>query len=121
MTDSKEFGRRRPAANASAPAEQPRTEAAGEGETGWADIIASPLIGQLAGVVGGVLIVAELIGLYVSGMKSMGRELARSWDNKAIQQDRTNAEPDFLELSQRPCNIRSFNAEFRRVQKELGC
>ena len=85
---------------------------------GLAEFLFSPLMGQLAGITAGVLIVVAVIGGYVATMKSAGKALDDQWAKKTIGPVDL-AEPDFPRTD--ACQIRSLNAKFREVQRELGC
>ena len=86
-----------------------------------AEVLFSPLMGQLAGIVAGVLIVFALIGGYVATMKSAGKALDDQWAKQTIGPANPVdlAEPDFGRTD--VCQIRSLNPKFREVQRELGC
>jgi len=86
-----------------------------------AEFLFSPLMGQLAGIVAGVLIVVGVIGGYVATMKSAGRALDDQWAKQTIGPANpvNAAEPDFGRMDM--CQTRSLNPKFREVQRELGC
>ena len=117
---SNEFGRRGAAQQASAPAVAPRTAKDQQDETVVDTILSSPLIGQLAGIVGGVVIIALMITLYVTTMKGMGRALSQSWERKTITPMIVEPDPA-APFGRGPCDVHSFNSEFRKLQRDLGC
>jgi len=117
-----EFGRRRPPEK---PAYKPAVETTGETpqqeeESRLAEVLFSPLVGKIAGVVGVVAAGFVLYGAYVSNMKGMGRALNASWERKSVIQ-LEEGEPDLAKLSNRPCEVRSLSPSFREVQRQLGC
>jgi hypothetical protein len=120
-----EFGRRRPAQKAGPASASPSASSAAKGEAeegGFIDtLFSSPLTGQLAGILGGVVIVALVITMYVTTMKGMGRALNDSWEKKATITPMIGEPDPSAPFARGPCSVNSFNAEFRRVQKELGC
>ncbi len=92
----------------------------------FGEIVRSPLMVQLGGILCGVLLLLSFVGVYVGIMKGAGRALEASWNKKTIGpvesvEQQIDADPDFAELSRRPCDVRSLNPEFRRLQRELGC
>jgi len=115
-----EFGRRRPPANGPAVTKQAASPAEPKPRVDVVEVLHSPLMGQLAGIVGGVLIVALMIAMYVTTMKGMGRALNDSWEKKATSPVLAEPDPEAT-FGRGPCSVHSFNSEFRKVQRELGC
>jgi hypothetical protein len=121
------FGRRGAAPATNSKAEAPKGTPAPSGQPlTFGEIIRSPLMVQLGGMLCGVLLLLSFIGIYVGIMKGAGRALEASWNRKTIGpvervEPQIDPDPDLAELSRRPCNVRSFNPEFQRLQRELGC
>jgi hypothetical protein len=92
----------------------------------FGEVIRSPLMMQLGGMLCGVLLLLSFVGIYVGMMKGAGRALDASWKQKTIapvdvSDPRMEFGSDFEKLSRGPCEVRSLNAKFRELQKELGC
>jgi hypothetical protein len=121
------FGRRGAAAAKSAKADAPApAPAPSDQPLTFGEVVRSPLMLQLGGILCGVLLLLSFLGIYVGIMKGAGRALDASWNQKTSGpvgriEPRMDPDPDFAELTRRPCNIQSLNAEFRRLQRELGC
>jgi hypothetical protein len=115
-----EFGRRRPPANGPAATKQAASPAGPKPRVDIVEVLSSPLMGQLAGIVGGVLIVVLMIAMYVTTMKGMGRALNDSWEKKATSPVLAEPDPEAA-FARGPCSVQSFNSEFRKLQRELGC
>ena len=121
------FGRRGAAPATGSKAATPTgTPASGGQPLTFGEIVRSPLMAQLGGILCGVLLLLSFVGIYVGIMKGAGRALDASWNNKTIDpvervEQRIDPDPDLAELSRRPCNVQSLNPQFRRLQSELGC
>ena len=122
MTNSNEFGRRKAAQKTAPASAAPAVPGAkDEPEGGLVDtLFSSPLVGQLAGIVGGVMVVCLLVTIYVTGMKGMGRALNASWEKKATSTVLEEPDPAAA-FGRGPCTVQSASAEFRKLQRELGC
>ena len=127
-----EFGRRKPAAKTQASAKTPVATTVGEKQGGAAELIFSSMFGPLGGVILGCIVVCIIASFYISNMRGMGRSLDESWSKKTIGpvEDSWSRKsigpfesdaPDLAEPSRRPCDVRSLNPEFRKLQRELGC
>lgn len=122
MTNGNEFGRRRTAQKAAPVSAAPTAPGVKDEPDGSVvdTLFTSPLVGQLAGIIGGVVIVCLLITLYVTGMKGMGRALNASWEKKATSIVLDEPDPAAT-FGRGPCNVQSGSAEFRKLQREFGC
>ena len=115
-----QFGRRGAAQNDNAA----KAPSGSEPDLTFAEVVQSPLVRQLGGIFIGVLLLFSVVAIYVGVMKGAGRALDASWASKTTgPAESIVLEPprDFDQLSRRPCEVRSFNAKFRELQRELGC
>jgi hypothetical protein len=123
-----EFGRRGagPGNISPTPTTGGETQAGSEQPLTLAEVARSPLLMQLGGILCGVLLLLSILAIYVGIMKGAGRALEASWNRKTIGpseafERQIQLDPDFAELSRRPCSIPSLNPKFREIQRELGC
>ena len=114
-----EFGRRRPPGKGSAAKPPEDVQPPEEGQD-FADRLFSPLMGKLAAVVGGIVVIIVLVSFQTSNMRGMGRALNDEWAKKTIGPV-DDTEPDLARLERRPCEVVSLNPKFREVQRQLGC
>jgi hypothetical protein len=113
-----QFGRRGAAQNDTAP---DSSSGSAPGLT-LAELLQSPLTRQLGGILCGVLLVFAAIAIYVGVMKGAGRALDASWAQKTTGPAETIVLEPARDFDQRrPCEVRSLNAKFRELQRELGC